>query len=169
MAPLKVLCLHSFRTSGAILQRQLQDFSNFASKLSDIAEFSFLDAPHRCDEAAEQNVDTIQFAQCKHLCWEDDGVATISVVRKGHARQPVTVSFHTENETVPEDQFERLEGSITLNAGQFKTSFELGLADDSDWSVEKRQWVVLDEALIMTTHTHSHAARMCSIAIVMRC
>ena len=54
--PLRILCLHSFRTSASIMQRQMEDFSNFAASLSDLAQFSYLNAPHRCNEDAESKM-----------------------------------------------------------------------------------------------------------------
>jgi pimeloyl-ACP methyl ester carboxylesterase len=44
-APLRILCLHSFRMSGEILRRQMTQFSNFGRALADLAEFSYIDAP----------------------------------------------------------------------------------------------------------------------------
>jgi hypothetical protein len=60
--PLRVLCLHSFRTSGSILERQMNDFSNFGPKLSssegfkDLVRFSHVDAPHACSKEAEERM-----------------------------------------------------------------------------------------------------------------
>ncbi|GLC77094.1 hypothetical protein PLESTF_001883600, partial [Pleodorina starrii] len=42
---LRVLCVHSFRTSGAIFQQQLQR-AGLLDALSDLVEFTFIDAPH---------------------------------------------------------------------------------------------------------------------------
>lgn len=43
--PLKILCLHSFRTSAAILRGQL-DIAQWPSSLGDLCQFTFMDAPH---------------------------------------------------------------------------------------------------------------------------
>ena len=42
---LRVLCLHSFRTSSSILKKQM-DFSGFAADVADLVDFDFVDAPH---------------------------------------------------------------------------------------------------------------------------
>ena len=42
---LRVLCLHSFRTSANILRDQL-DIAQWGSSLGDLCEFTFMDAPH---------------------------------------------------------------------------------------------------------------------------
>ena len=46
MGRLRILCLHSFRTSGAIFQRQLGEFANFEAVLSEVADLFFLDGWH---------------------------------------------------------------------------------------------------------------------------
>ena len=42
---LRVLCLHSFRTSSSILKKQM-DFSGFAADVADLVDFDYVDAPH---------------------------------------------------------------------------------------------------------------------------
>ena len=53
MAPVRVLCLHSFRMSGGSLRKQMCEFSNFAASLGEQCEFRFLDGPHRCPPEKE--------------------------------------------------------------------------------------------------------------------
>ena len=42
---LRILCLHSFRTSAAILRDQLE-MAQWPSSLGDLCEFTFMDSPH---------------------------------------------------------------------------------------------------------------------------
>ena len=53
----KVLCLHAFLTSGAILQKQMLEFSNFQEALGPDVEFEFLDGIHKCTPADEAKMD----------------------------------------------------------------------------------------------------------------
>ena len=50
----RILCLHSFRTSGAILKQQLFLFSNLGTILSDYCDLDYIDAPHRCSPADDE-------------------------------------------------------------------------------------------------------------------
>ncbi|GFR45059.1 hypothetical protein Agub_g6432, partial [Astrephomene gubernaculifera] len=45
MRRLRVLCIHSFRTSGSIFKQQLQR-AGLLEALEDLVEFTFVDAPH---------------------------------------------------------------------------------------------------------------------------
>lgn len=54
-AKLRVLALHSFRTSGRIFQQQLQ-LSKLDQLLGDLLEFVFVDAPHPSSGAIPQDV-----------------------------------------------------------------------------------------------------------------
>ena len=53
----RVLCLHSFRTSGAIFREQCFNFSSFGAKLEAAGfELDFPDAPYRCTPEDEEKV-----------------------------------------------------------------------------------------------------------------
>ena len=56
MAPLKLLCLHSFRTSGDIMSAQMAKYSNFAAAMTGLVTLHFLDGPRVCDAAAVAKV-----------------------------------------------------------------------------------------------------------------
>ena len=47
--PLRILCLHSFRTNAAILEAQMSVLGQ-AALFDNLATLSFLDAPHVADE-----------------------------------------------------------------------------------------------------------------------
>ena len=49
-SPLRILCLHSFRTSAEIMSMQMSKYSNFAASMSGFASLHFLNGPRRCDE-----------------------------------------------------------------------------------------------------------------------
>mmetsp|Transcript_21755 Transcript_21755/g.30261 ORF Transcript_21755/g.30261 Transcript_21755/m.30261 type:complete len:260 (+) Transcript_21755:173-952(+) len=52
---LRVLCLHSFRTSGEILKTQLS-MAGFQKNLDHLMELEFVNAPHKCTEEEEQRI-----------------------------------------------------------------------------------------------------------------
>eukprot|EP00892_Ulva_mutabilis_P000942 jgi/Ulvmu1/10849/UM007_0023.1 len=52
---LRVLCLHSFRTSGGIFKKQVSR-SGFEDAISDVVELSFIDAPHVASGPAPDDV-----------------------------------------------------------------------------------------------------------------
>ena len=52
MPKLKLLCLHSFRTSSGFLHKQLTQYSNLASTIHQHAELHYLDAPHHAPHDA---------------------------------------------------------------------------------------------------------------------
>eukprot|EP00443_Scrippsiella_acuminata_P072123 CAMPEP_0115449414 /NCGR_PEP_ID=MMETSP0271-20121206/41000_1 /TAXON_ID=71861 /ORGANISM="Scrippsiella trochoidea, Strain CCMP3099" /LENGTH=224 /DNA_ID=CAMNT_0002875577 /DNA_START=33 /DNA_END=704 /DNA_ORIENTATION=- len=53
----RLLCLHSFRTSGPILKDQMFQFSNFGEKLEHAGyDLEFLNAPYQCNEEDEKKV-----------------------------------------------------------------------------------------------------------------
>ena len=52
---LRVLCLHSFRTSAAILRDQL-DMAQWPQSLGDLCDFTCMDAPHSASGAVPQDV-----------------------------------------------------------------------------------------------------------------
>ena len=43
---LRVLALHSFRTSGSIFRDQLEALGNWPNAIGDLCEFVYVDAPH---------------------------------------------------------------------------------------------------------------------------
>ena len=51
-SPMRILCFHSFRLSGAILESQMNNFSNITKGLQG-AEFSFLNGVHRVSAEKE--------------------------------------------------------------------------------------------------------------------
>ena len=53
MAPIRVMCLHSFCMSGGSLRKQMCEYSNFAASLGEQCEFRFLDGPRRCPPEKE--------------------------------------------------------------------------------------------------------------------
>eukprot|EP00241_Pyramimonas_parkeae_P010187 CAMPEP_0114224454 /NCGR_PEP_ID=MMETSP0058-20121206/116_1 /TAXON_ID=36894 /ORGANISM="Pyramimonas parkeae, CCMP726" /LENGTH=235 /DNA_ID=CAMNT_0001334931 /DNA_START=200 /DNA_END=907 /DNA_ORIENTATION=+ len=55
---LRVLCLHSFRTSGAIFQRQIK-MSGFGTAFEDILELEYVDAPYQCGPKEEERMPDI--------------------------------------------------------------------------------------------------------------
>lgn len=55
--PRRVLCLHSFRTSGAIMREQMFNFSNFGERLESAGfDLEFVNAPYRCSAEDEKKV-----------------------------------------------------------------------------------------------------------------
>jgi len=53
----RLLCLHSFRTSGPIMKEQMFKFSNFGEKLEQAGfDLEFLSAPYQCTEEDEKKV-----------------------------------------------------------------------------------------------------------------
>ena len=54
--PLRVLCLHSFRTSARLMRQQMAALSNWAAALEPNASLSYLDAPYECTEADEAKI-----------------------------------------------------------------------------------------------------------------
>jgi surfactin synthase thioesterase subunit/diadenosine tetraphosphate (Ap4A) HIT family hydrolase len=55
--PYRVLCLHSFRTSGDILKTQMQSFGNFAHAFGSDVAFEYLNGSHQCTPADEAKID----------------------------------------------------------------------------------------------------------------
>ena len=53
----RLLCLHSFRTSGEILAQQLFLFSNLGSVLIETCDLTYIDAPHRCSPADDEKLE----------------------------------------------------------------------------------------------------------------
>ena len=53
----RVLALHSFRMSGAIMRRQLFEFSNIGDELSELLEIHFIDGSHRCTPEEEARLE----------------------------------------------------------------------------------------------------------------
>lgn len=68
---LRVLCLHSFRTSGTGLQRQITAFSNFGQTMNEFVELSYLDGAVKCDAEAEAKMPAMlkQFFEPPYYEW----------------------------------------------------------------------------------------------------
>jgi dienelactone hydrolase len=56
MTRLRILALHSFRTSGAALEKQLFAFSNVGGLIKAHAEVCFVNAPYCCTDADEAKI-----------------------------------------------------------------------------------------------------------------
>ena len=56
---LRVLCFHSFRTSAAILRRQLFEFSNVGTLLEEFCDLDFIDGAHECDASDEAKMEPV--------------------------------------------------------------------------------------------------------------
>ena len=54
---LRVLCLHSFRTSAASFKKQLFELSNIGEALADLIELDLIDAPHECTPEEEERIE----------------------------------------------------------------------------------------------------------------
>ena len=57
--PMKVLCLHAFRTSGDILKTQMEQLGTFASAFGGDVTFEYLNGTHRCTPADEAKMEPL--------------------------------------------------------------------------------------------------------------
>ena len=53
---LRLLCLHSFRTSGESLRKQVAMFSNIGASIDEFADLTYLDAPRKCTAEDEAKI-----------------------------------------------------------------------------------------------------------------
>ena len=64
---LRVLALHSFRTSGSIFRDQLEALGNWPNAIGDLCEFVYVDAPHPA--SGEVPEDVASFFQGPYFEW----------------------------------------------------------------------------------------------------
>ena len=64
---LRVLALHSFRTSGSIFCDQLEALGNWPNAIGDLCEFVYVDAPHPA--SGEVPEDVASFFQGPYFEW----------------------------------------------------------------------------------------------------
>jgi len=85
---------------------------------------SGMSSGHETPPVDTYEMDVIEFAAVEYLCMEDDGVVPLTVARRGSCEKRVELTWSNTDINHSPGEFQKLSGSVTLEAGQTYAVFD---------------------------------------------